>query len=154
MLIYRFVENFKISTSEEWSSLGEEANGGGGASEAPNNLHLLAASAGLNEDDCGDSDSVNGTPKKRRRRSSTDTSKMQTTDVVRVPGLSQDLQQQITKFDSSEFDVSFLQDLYHFSPCNDFREHQNLQLLSCLRTNVASGVFLPYLRTQPKLNRF
>ena len=28
------------------------------------------------------------------------------TEVVRVPGLSQDLQQQITKFDSSEFDVS------------------------------------------------
>ena len=27
-------------------------------------------------------------------------------DAVRVPGLSHDLQQQITKFDSSEFDVS------------------------------------------------
>ena len=29
---------------------------------------------------------------------------MQTTDAVRVPGLSADLNQQITKFDSSEFD--------------------------------------------------
>ena len=32
--------------------------------------------------------------------------KMQTTDAVRVAGLSADLNQQITKFDSSEFDVS------------------------------------------------
>ena len=30
-------------------------------------------------------------------------------DAVRVPGLSHDLQQQITKFDSSEFDVSLEQ---------------------------------------------
>jgi len=96
----------KISTSEEWSSLGEEANGGGGGStttnnnEATNNLHLLAASAGLNEDGGDDSDSAKETPKKRRRNSE---GKMQT-DVVRVPGLSSDLQQQITKFDSSEFD--------------------------------------------------
>ena len=33
-------------------------------------------------------------------------------DAVRVPGLSHDLQQQITKFDSSEFDVSELEDSY------------------------------------------
>ena len=99
----------KISTSEEWSSLGEEANGGGGGgstnnNEATNNLHLLAASAGLNEDGGDDSDSAKETPKKRRRNSE---GKMQT-DVVRVPGLSSDLQQQITKFDSSEFDVSLM----------------------------------------------
>ena len=53
------------------------------------------------------------TPKKRRRRSSdspggTGPIKMQTEQVVRVPGLPGDLQQQITKFDSSEFDVSLL----------------------------------------------
>ena len=125
-------EGFKISTSEEWSSLGEEANSGGGGNnvtsggsvvntnnnEVTNNLHLLAASAGLEDAGAGDSDSTGGggtaagTPKKRRRRSSDGGSgngngpiKMQT-DVVRVPGLSSDLQQQITKFDSSEFDVS------------------------------------------------
>jgi len=78
----------------------------------------LAASAGLEDAGAGDSDSnpgaAAGTPKKRRRRSSENGGgggggngngpiKMQT-DVVRVPGLSSDLQQQITKFDSSEFD--------------------------------------------------
>ena len=80
----------------------------------------MAASAGLEDTGAGDSDSTGGgsgtaagTPKKRRRRSSENGGggngngpiKMQT-DVVRVPGLSSDLQQQITKFDSSEFDVS------------------------------------------------
>ena len=35
-----------------------------------------------------------------------DAHKMQTTDAMRVPGLSAELNQQITKFDSSEFDVS------------------------------------------------
>ena len=79
----------------------------------------MAASAGLEDAGAGDSDSTSGThggttagtPKKRRRRSSDADGngpiKMQT-DVVRVPGLSSDLQQQITKFDSSEFDVSTL----------------------------------------------
>ena len=87
--------------------------------EVTNNLHLLAASAGLEPGleevgvgAGGDSNQSGGTgtPKKRRRRSSDEGNqgpiKMQT-DVVRVPGLSSDLQQQITKFDSSEFDVSF-----------------------------------------------
>jgi len=76
----------------------------------------LAASAGLEPGleevgvgAGGDSNQLGGTgtPKKRRRRSSDEGNqgpiKMQT-DVVRVPGLSSDLQQQITKFDSSEFD--------------------------------------------------
>jgi hypothetical protein len=31
---------------------------------------------------------------------------MQTVDAIRVPGLNAELNQQITKFDSSEFDVS------------------------------------------------
>ena len=102
-VISGLLRSVKISNSEEWSSLGEEANGGGtNNNEATNNLHLLAASAGLNEDGGDDSDSAKETPKKRRRNSD---GKMQT-DVVRVPGLSSDLQQQITKFDSSEFDVS------------------------------------------------
>ena len=99
-----------ISTSEEWSSLGKEANGGENNNEATNNLHLLA-SAGLddlNKEDSGggleDADSNTSTPRKRKR-SSDDNIRMQT-DVVRVPGISQELQQQITKFDSSEFDVS------------------------------------------------
>ena len=122
-LIPGLLRKFKISENE-WSSLGEEANGGGGGNtcqvpapvntnnnEVTNNLHLLAASAGLEDAGAGDSDSnpATGTPKKRRRRSSdaggSGPIKMQT-DVVRVPGLSSDLQQQITKFDSSEFDVS------------------------------------------------
>lgn len=114
LFVYRFAEKFKISTSEEWSSLGEEANGGssgGGGNnggEATNNLHLLAASAGLNSavESGGESDSVNGTPKKRRRRTSSD--KMNSDVAVRVPGLSTDLTQQIAKFDSSEFDVRSL----------------------------------------------
>jgi len=144
--LYRFVEIIKISTSEEWSSLGGEANGdscsGAGApdsqNEGTNNLHLLASAgltaaaaaaaedqpltgAGLEADPDGTHGS-NGvvlpdnsvldsseTPKKRRRRSSdspggTGPIKMQTEQVVRVPGLPGDLQQQITKFDSSEFD--------------------------------------------------
>ena len=99
-----------ISTSEEWSSLGKEANGGENNNEATNNLHLLA-SAGLDDltkEDSGggleDADSNTSTPRKRKR-SSDDNIRMQT-DVVRVPGISQELQQQITKFDSSEFDVS------------------------------------------------
>merc|ERR1712045_691161 len=84
-----------------------------GNNEATNNLHLLA-SAGLEDlakEDSGgggleDADSNTSTPRKRKRSSddnNTSNGKMQT-DVVRVPGLSQDLQQQITKFDSSEFD--------------------------------------------------
>ena len=112
-----------ISASEEWSSIGKEANGGVNNNEATNNLHLLA-SAGLDhggqlnsgdlnkesrnlaeESGLEDADSNTSTPRKRKRSSDTDSSKMQT-DVVRVPGLSSDLQQQITKFDSSEFDVS------------------------------------------------
>ena len=105
-----------ISASEEWSSIGKEANGGVNNNEATNNLHLLA-SAGLDDlakEDSGggglleDADSNTSTPRKRKRSSddnNTSNGKMQT-DVVRVPGLSQDLQQQITKFDSSEFDVS------------------------------------------------
>ena len=99
-----------ISSSEEWSSLGKEANGGENNNEATNNLHLLA-SAGLDDltkEDSGggleDADSNTSTPRKRKR-SSDDNIRMQT-DVVRVPGISQELQQQITKFDSSEFDVS------------------------------------------------
>ena len=85
--------------------------------EATNNLHLLA-SAGLDDlakEDSGgdivggleDADSNTSTPRKRKRSSDDNNTngKMQT-DVVRVPGLSSDLQQQITKFDSSEFDVS------------------------------------------------
>ena len=54
-----------------------------------------------------------GTPSKKRRRSSDSGNsgpiaiKMQN-DVLRVSGLDASLQQQITKFDSSEFDVSFL----------------------------------------------
>ena len=117
------LRKFKISENE-WSSLGEEANGGSGGNVSTNNnevvtnnLHLLAASAGLSEDAAGAGDSnqsgngtanTGNTPQKRRRRSSDADQgpiKMQT-DVVRVPGLSSDLQQQITKFDSSEFDVS------------------------------------------------
>ena len=123
------LRKFKISENE-WSSLGEEANGGSGGGNVStntnnnevvtNNLHLLAASAGLSEDAAGAGDSnqsgngtanTGNTPVKRRRRSSDADGgnqgpiKMQT-DVVRVPGLSSDLQQQITKFDSSEFDVS------------------------------------------------
>ena len=105
--------------------------------EVTNNLHLLAASAGLEDAGAGDSDSnpATGTPKKRRRRSSdaggSGPIKMQT-DVVRVPGLSSDLQQQITKFDSSEFDVSktyifFIakltaQGLVHGITCSLFRQ--------------------------------
>jgi len=115
------LRKFKISENE-WSSLGEEANGGSGGNVSTNNnevvtnnLHLLAASAGLSEDAAGAGDSnqsgngtanTGNTPQKRRRRSSDADQgpiKMQT-DVVRVPGLSSDLQQQITKFDSSEFD--------------------------------------------------
>ena len=39
-------------------------------------------------------------------------------DAVRVPGLSHDLQQQITKFDSSEFDVSSLRvDIFKWVQC-------------------------------------
>lgn len=34
-------------------------------------------------------------------------SRMQTTDAIRVPGLSAEINRQITKFDESEFDVSF-----------------------------------------------
>ena len=128
------LRKFKISENE-WSSLGEEANGGSGGGGnvstntnnnevVTNNLHLLAASAGLSENSAaGAGDNSNqstgngttntgNTPVKRRRRSSDADGggnqgpiKMQT-DVVRVPGLSSDLQQQITKFDSSEFDVS------------------------------------------------
>jgi len=85
--------------------------------EATNNLHLLA-SAGLDDlakEDSGgdivggleDADSNTSTPRKRKRSSddnNTNNGKNMQTDVVRVPGLSQDLQQQITKFDSSEFD--------------------------------------------------
>ena len=130
-LIPGLLRKFKISENE-WSSLGEEANGGSGGGNVStntnnnevvtNNLHLLAASAGLSEDAAGAGDNSNqsagngtantgNTPVKRRRRSSDADGgnqgpiKMQT-DVVRVPGLSSDLQQQITKFDSSEFDVS------------------------------------------------
>ena len=133
-LIPGLLRKFKISENE-WSSLGEEANGGSGGGGnvstntnnnevVTNNLHLLAASAGLSEDSAaGAGDNSNqstgngttntgNTPVKRRRRSSDADGggnqgpiKMQT-DVVRVPGLSSDLQQQITKFDSSEFDVS------------------------------------------------
>ena len=131
-LIPGLLRKFKISENE-WSSLGEEANGGSGGGGnvstntnnnevVTNNLHLLAASAGLSEDAAGAGDNSNqsagngtantgNTPVKRRRRSSDADGgnqgpiKMQT-DVVRVPGLSSDLQQQITKFDSSEFDVS------------------------------------------------
>ena len=108
-----------ISASEEWSSIGKEANGGVNNNEATNNLHLLA-SAGLDDlakEDSGggleDADSNTSTPRKRKRSSddnNTSNGKMQT-DVVRVPGLSQDLQQQITKFDSSEFDVSITNEL-------------------------------------------
>ena len=148
--------SYTISTSEEWSSIGKEANGGVNNNEATNNLHLLA-SAGLEDlgkyicllfcllfvyffftfsllfiyflftfyllfiyflakedsGECGleDGDSNTSTPRKRKRSSDDNNTnntngKMQT-DVVRVPGLSQDLQQQITKFDSSEFDVSY-----------------------------------------------
>ena len=39
--------------------------------------------------------------------------KMQTQDAIRVPGLTADLNQQITKFDSSEFDVS---EIYFIAP--------------------------------------
>ena len=130
------LRKFKISENE-WSSVGEEANGGSGGGNVStnnnevvtNNLHLLAASAGLSEDlaaGAGDNSNQSGngttntgnTPVKRRRRSSDADGggnqgpiKMQT-DVVRVPGLSSDLQQQITKFDSSEFDVSTLLDFF------------------------------------------
>ena len=113
-----------ISTSEEWSSIGKEANGGVNNNEATNNLHLLA-SAGLDDlakEDSGgdivggleDADSNTSTPRKRKRSSddnNTNNGKNMQTDVVRVPGLSQDLQQQITKFDSSEFDVSIMNEL-------------------------------------------
>ena len=92
--------------------------------EATNNLHLLA-SAGLDDlakEDSGgdivggleDADSNTSTPRKRKRSSddnNTNNGKNMQTDVVRVPGLSQDLQQQITKFDSSEFDVSITNEL-------------------------------------------
>ena len=92
--------------------------------EATNNLHLLA-SAGLDDlakEDSGgdivggleDADSNTSTPRKRKRSSddnNTNNGKNMQTDVVRVPGLSQDLQQQITKFDSSEFDVSIKNEL-------------------------------------------
>ena len=139
------LRKFKISENE-WSSLGEEANGGGGGGNVStntnnnevvtNNLHLLAASAGLSEDSAaGAGDNSNqstgngttntgNTPVKRRRRSSDADGggnqgpiKMQT-DVVRVPGLSSDLQQQITKFDSSEFDVSTTRFLLEFEFLN------------------------------------
>lgn len=111
----RFVEILKISSSQEWSSLGAEANGGGqdsGGDNANGDQHDLNGLDPENEH-------INNTeeeeeeveeavsepeqsPKKRKKTSHTD-NKMQT-DVVRVPGLSTDLQQQITKFDSSEFD--------------------------------------------------
>ena len=108
--------------------------------EATNNLHLLA-SAGLDhggqlnsgdlnkesrnlaeESGLEDADSNTSTPRKRKRSSDTDSSKMQT-DVVRVPGLSSDLQQQITKFDSSEFDVSISknQKVKHLPTVNSVR---------------------------------
>jgi hypothetical protein len=70
----------------------------------------LLASAGLEDlnDEDEDSNPEPITPRKRKRggdnnRTGNPIVKMQT-DVVRVPGLSADLQQQITKFDSSEFD--------------------------------------------------
>jgi len=58
------------------------------------------------EADEASNEAVNSTPSKKRRRSSDSNGapvKMQN-DVLRVSGLNADLQQQITKFDSSEFD--------------------------------------------------
>ena len=123
-----------ISTSEEWSSIGKEANGGVNNNEATNNLHLLA-SAGLDDlakEDSGgdivggleDADSNTSTPRKRKRSSddnNTNNGKNMQTDVVRVPGLSQDLQQQITKFDSSEFDVSITNINYNYIAIDSLR---------------------------------
>jgi hypothetical protein len=72
----------------------------------------LLASAGLEDlnDEDEDSNPEPVTPQKRKRSDNSRSGnnpiiKMQM-DVLRVPGLSADHQLQISKFDSSEFDVS------------------------------------------------
>jgi hypothetical protein len=72
----------------------------------------LLASAGLEDlnDEDEDSNPEPVTPRKRKRSDNSRSGnnpiiKMQM-DVLRVPGLSADHQLQISKFDSSEFDVS------------------------------------------------
>ena len=113
--------------------------------EATNNLHLLA-SAGLDDlakEDSGgdivggleDADSNTSTPRKRKRSSddnNTNNGKNMQTDVVRVPGLSQDLQQQITKFDSSEFDVSIT---------NELQLHSNIKGQKFLKEYTPPPIF-------------
>ena len=54
----------------------------------------------------GDDDGEGGESASASASSSAAATMHAAADAVRVPGLSHDLQQQITKFDSSEFDVS------------------------------------------------